>query len=233
MDDFMHAREKIVMGPERRSMVLPEWERKNTAYHEAGHAIIAHLLPGHDPVQKVTIVPRGRALGITWTLPNEDRLSTTRMAILKRIAMLMGGRAAEEVAMNLITGGAANDIKHATSLARHMICDLGMSDALGPVSWGNSNDEVFLGRQLAQPAAYSEQTARNIDLEVKNVLTRGYDAARHILTLNVHVLHTVAQALIERESLEAEEFSRIVDEAGPVLPDNLGWMGVQALPQHG
>jgi cell division protease FtsH len=191
--DFLNAREKIVMGPERRSMIMPEWERKNTAYHEAGHAIIAHLLPGHDPVQKVTIVPRGRALGVTWTLPESDRLSLTRDSLFKRITMMMGGKAGEEVAMNSCTGGAANDLQRATKLARQMVCDLGMSEELGPVAWGESNDEVFLGRQMSRTQSYSEQTAQRIDQEVLDILVRGYSAAMSILTNNVHVLHEVAR----------------------------------------
>jgi cell division protease FtsH len=226
MRDFTDAREKILMGPERKSMVMPEWERKNTAYHEAGHAIIAHLLPRHDPVHKVTIVPRGRALGVTMTLPNEDQLSMTRIQILQRITMMMGGRAAEEVAMNSVTGGAAQDLKQATKLARHMICDLGMSEDLGPVSWNDDDGEVFLGRQMASAKSYSEQTALKIDTEVKRVLSEGYEAARSILEANIHILHTVAQRLIETESLDGDEFADLVDTSGPVRPDNLGWMGV-------
>ena len=146
------------MGPERRSMIMPEWEKKNTAYHEAGHAIIAHLLPGHDPVQKVTIVPRGRALGVTWTLPSEDRLSMTRQAILKKIAMLMGGRAAEEVAMKAVTGGAANDIQQATRLST--ICDLDVGR-----TWPGfikESNEVFLGLKWP-PQSHTAWTAQNID----------------------------------------------------------------------
>lgn len=227
MADFTSAREKILMGPERKSMVMPEWERKNTAYHEAGHAIIAHLLPRHDPVHKVTIMPRGRALGVTMTLPNEDQLSMTRIQILQRITMMMGGRAAEEVAMNSITGGAAQDLKQATKLARHMICDLGMSEDLGPVSWSDDGGgDMFLGRQMASAKSYSEQTALKIDAEIKRVLSEGYDAARSILEANIHILHTVAQKLIETESLDAKEFADLVDTSGPVRPDDLGWMGV-------
>jgi cell division protease FtsH len=226
MEDFLASREKIVMGPERRSMVMPDWEKKNTAYHEAGHAIVAHLLPGHDPVQKVTIVPRGKALGITWTLPTEERLSMTRNAILNKIAMLMGGRAAEEVAMKAITGGAANDLQMATRLARTMVCDLGMSDELGPVSWGEGGGEVFLGRQMATRKSYSERTAQHIDEEVKSILSRGYEAARGILIANLHVLEAVAQHLIEYESLDGDEFASLVASSGPVAPDGLAWMGV-------
>ena len=224
--DFIEAREKISLGPERRSLLMPEWERKNTAYHEAGHAIVAHLLPDHDPVHKVTIVPRGRALGVTWTLPDEDRLSTTRVSLLRRITMAMGGRAAEEVAMNSITDGASQDIKQATQMARAMVCDLGMSDDLGPVSWGERQSDPFLGRQMTRTQTYSEETARRIDTEVRVILTRGYSAAKEILTTNIHVLHAVADALLERESLEGDEFASLVEAAGPVAPSGMSWMGV-------
>ena len=222
--DFLAAREKIVMGPERRSLLVPDWERRNTAYHEAGHAIIAHLLPGHDPVQKVTIVPRGRALGITWTLPDEDRLSSTRGSLIKRITMMMGGRAGEEVAMQVVSGGAANDLERATKLARHMVCELGMSE-LGPVSYADDGGEVFLGRQMSRAPNYSEATAQSIDREVGSILHRAYDLARNILTHNAHVLHAVANALLDKESLEGDEFRRIVDSAGAIPPDDLGWIG--------
>ncbi len=226
MTDFLGAREKIVMGPERRSLVMPELERKNTAYHEAGHAIIAHLLPGHDPVQKVTIVPRGRALGLTWTLPESDRLSMDRFGLLKKIVMMMGGRAGEEVAMEEVTGGAQQDIQQATRLARHMVCDLGMSDELGPIAWGESQGEVFLGRQITRQKNYSELTAQRIDKEVLGMVQRAYDAAVNILTDNVHVLHQVAEALLDRESLDADEFAQLVEEAGPVPPRGFAWMGL-------
>jgi cell division protease FtsH len=228
MDDFEKAREKIFMGPERRSMVMPEWEKKNTAYHEAGHAIIAHLLPGHDPVHKITIVPRGRALGLTWTMPDEDRLSQTKEGLLKTIAMMMGGRAAEEVALDTVTGGAANDIERATRLARHMVCELGMSDDLGPLAWGEKQEEAFLGR-AQRVGNYSEQTAQRIDGEVRSIVTKSYEVARQILTLNVHVLHKVAQTLVERETLDREEFNQLVQEAGPVPINGIEgvrWLGV-------
>src|SRR5690606_8297505 len=151
-----------------------------------------------------------------WTLPDEDRLSMTRDMILKRIAVAMGGRAAEEVAMNSVTGGAANDIEQATRLARHMVCDLGMSEDLGPVAWGDKNDEPFLGRQMSRVQTYSEQTARHIDAEIRTILTKSYETAKAILTTNIHVLHHVAQGLIVRESLDAEEVARLVVESGPI-----------------
>ncbi len=225
-DDLLAAREKIVMGPERRSLVMPDEEKRNTAYHEAGHALIAHLLPGHDAVQKVTIVPRGRALGVTWTLPSEDRLSMTRDDLFKQLSMMMGGRAAEEVALNSVTGGASNDIQRATRIARHMVCHLGMSEGLGPVNWGDDDDEPFLGRSMARSTSYSEETARRIDQEVRQILDRAYDSARTILTHNIHVLHRIAQHLIERESLDHDEFAELVAESNPIAPTNLSWMGI-------
>ncbi|MEQ1504110.1 MAG: ATP-dependent zinc metalloprotease FtsH, partial [Myxococcota bacterium] len=222
MPDFEEARSKIYMGPERRSLFMPEPVKQKTAYHEAGHALVAHLLPGHDPVHKVTIVPRGRALGVTWTMPDEDQLSQTREQLINNIAMAMGGRAAEEIVFNSITGGARSDIQQATQIARHMVCDLGMSDDLGPVAWESGQDEVFLGRQMSRVKNYSEATAKRIDEEVRRILTRSYEAAKQILSKNVHVLHKVAQTLIERESLDADEFAKLVEESNPVLPDG-GW----------
>ena len=222
MTDFEEARSKIFMGPERRSMFMPEPVKKKTAYHEAGHAIVAHLLPGHDPVHKVTIVPRGRALGVTWTMPDEDQLSQTREQLVTRIAMAMGGRAAEEIVFNAITGGARSDIQQATQIARHMVCDLGMSDELGPVAWEGGENEVFLGRQMSRVKNYSEHTAKRIDEEVRRILSRAYENAKNILNANIHILHKVAQTLIEQESLDGDEFKKLVDEANPVPPDP-GW----------
>jgi cell division protease FtsH len=225
MADLMDAREKMVMGPERRSMVMPESERRTTAFHEAGHAIVAHLLPNHDPVQKITIIPRGRALGVTWTLPSEDRLSMTRDDMYQRLSMMMGGRAAEEVALATMTGGASNDLMNATRMARHMVCNLGMSDALGPVNWDDSDGEPFLGRQFGRSTNYSEDTARRIDEEVRRILDGAYALARLILVQNRHVLDQVADRLLERESLDHAEFSKLVEDAGPVLPANAAFVG--------
>jgi cell division protease FtsH len=227
--DFENARSKIYMGPERRSLLMPERVKKKTAYHEAGHAIIAHLLPGHDPVHKVTIVPRGRALGVTWVLPEEDQLEQTREQLLTRIAMAMGGRAAEEIVFDAITGGARSDIQQATNIARHMVCDLGMSDELGPVAWNGSEGEVFLGRQMNRVKEYSEHTARRIDNEVRSILTRAYGTARHILEANLHILHAVAGTLMEQETLDAEEFARMVDDLEPVHPGDQWWSLVEPL----
>jgi cell division protease FtsH len=222
--DFEEARSKIYMGPERKSLVMPEAEKQKTAYHEAGHAIVAALLPGHDPVHKVTIVPRGRALGVTWTLPEEDKLSQTREQLLQGITMAMGGRAAEEIVFNAVTGGAQSDLQRATQIARHMVCDLGMSDDLGPVAWDGGNDEVFLGRQMSRVKNYSEATAKRIDEEVRKILNGAYDAAKSILRENKHVLDKVAASLMEHESLDAEQFAQIVRESNPVPSDTAWWL---------
>jgi cell division protease FtsH len=222
--EFELAREKIFMGPERKSMVVPEGEKKNTAYHEAGHAIVAHLLPGHDPVHKITIVPRGRALGLTWTLPDEDRLSVDTLSLRKQIAMLMGGRAAEEVALNIVTGGAKNDIERATKIAHSMVCELGMSETLGPVAWGEEQGEVFLGRQMSRTQTFSESTAQQIDVEIRATVVRGYQLAKSILSSNMTLLQAVAEKLIEIETLDQEQFVAIMDSIAPVLPEELSWV---------
>ena len=156
-------------------------------------------------------------------MPGVDQLSQTREQLINSIAMAMGGRAAEEIVFNAITGGAKSDIQQATQIARHMVCDLGMSEDLGPVAWDMGNDEVFLGRQMNRVKGYSEHTAKRIDEEVRRILTRAYEAAKEILSTNVHVLHKVAQTLIERESLDAEEFAKLVDESNPVTPDSTWW----------
>jgi cell division protease FtsH len=223
MADFVEAAEKVMMGPERRSMVVPEKERRNTAYHEAGHAIVAQLLPGHGAVQKITIVPRGRALGVTVTSPNEDQLTMSKEELLNRLSMMMGGRAAEDIALNEFTSGASNDLMQATRMARHMICNLGMSDALGPVNWGDEGAEPFLGRGWGRSQGYSEDTARRIDEEVKRILETAYETARSTLATHIHVLHHVAQQLLERESLNNEEFTSVLKQAGVVVPEKLGW----------
>lgn len=225
-EDFDNAVEKIYMGPERRSLVMSDREKKTTAYHEAGHAIVGHFLPNHAPLHKVTIVPRGRALGVTMHLTPEDRLSMSRADMLNRIAMAMGGRAAEELAFQHYTTGAQNDLQQATNIARHMVTEYGMSSDLGPVAWGGSDNEPFLGRSMAKPKTYSEETARRIDNEVKDICQRAYGVARTILNDNVHILHKVAQVLLERESLSGAEFQEIVEESGPVPPSVLaGFLG--------
>jgi cell division protease FtsH len=205
--DFEFAKDKVMMGSERRSMVISDKEKMNTAWHEAGHTVLAVLLPNCDPIHKVTIIPRGPALGVTWTLPKEDRLSLYKPMVLDRIAMAMGGRLAEEIKFDgMISAGAKSDIENATRLARSMVCEWGMSEKMGPVSFGEEQGEVFLGREFAQRARnYSEQTAIDIDGEVRSIITTQYNRARKVLLEQRPALDRIAEALLEWETLDAEE----------------------------
>ncbi|MEA2599058.1 MAG: cell division protease FtsH [Acidobacteriota bacterium] len=204
MDDFEFAKDKVIMGVERKTMMLTEDERSITAYHEAGHALVAAFTPGADPLHKVTIIPRGRALGLTMQLPTEDKYTYKKMYVEAQIAILMGGRVAEELTQEDITTGAGNDIERATEMARRMVCEWGMSE-LGPLAYGTKDEPVFLGREFAQRADYSEDTANRIDHEVTRIVQTGYEAARAILTRYREVLDRVARDLLERESLDGEE----------------------------
>jgi cell division protease FtsH len=204
--DFEFAKDKVMMGSERRSMVISDAEKRTTAWHEAGHTVLAALLPNCDPIHKVTIIPRGPALGLTWTLPKEDQISLYKPMILDRIAMSMGGRIAEELKFGVMSAGAKSDIENATRLARSMVCEWGMSEKLGPVSFGEEQGEVFLGREFGQRSRnYSEQTAVEIDAEVKGIITGQYDHARKILSDQRPALDRIAEALLEWETLDAEE----------------------------
>ncbi len=210
MVDFEMAKDKVMMGGERRSMVINDQEKRNTAYHEAGHAIVAQVLPGTDPVHKVTIIPRGQALGLTQQLPSDDRHTYDRSWLMNTIAILMGGRAAEEIALSSVTTGAGNDIERATDLARKMVCEWGMSDTLGPLSFGKKEEQIFLGRELTQHKDYSEQTALEIDAEVRRLVTDGYEKARAILGENIQALHALAQVLLEKESVDGRQVGEII-----------------------
>ncbi|HYC53364.1 MAG TPA: ATP-dependent zinc metalloprotease FtsH [Candidatus Binatia bacterium] len=216
--NFEDAKDKVLMGSERRSLVLSEEERRNTAYHESGHALVAKMLPGADPVHKVTIIPRGMALGLTQQLPEEDRHSYGRAFLLNTLAILYGGRVAEELVLNEITTGAGNDIEKATQLARKMVCEWGMSENLGPVMFKRPADEPFLGMDLHQQREYSEDTARSIDEEVKHILGDAYTRAKSILKSNLDVLHKMASALLEREVLDGKEIDEILRSSGCALP---------------
>jgi cell division protease FtsH len=218
MADLEEAKDKVMLGAERKSMVLSENERRLTAYHEAGHAVIALRLPGLDPLHKVTIIPRGRALGITASLPEEDRHSYTRDFLLKDLVMFFGGRVAEEMIFGaeMVTTGAANDIERATSIARRMVTQFGMSDAVGMMAVGDSQQEVFLGRDIGQRRQVSEQTAQLVDGEVKRFLDEAYERARGILKEHEDLLEAIAQALLERETLDREEIDLLAD--GRPLP---------------
>jgi cell division protease FtsH len=219
MDDLEDAKDKVMLGAERRSMVLSDAERKLTAYHEAGHAVVALRVPGLDPVHKITIVPRGRALGVTASLPEEDRHSYSKDYLIASLAMLYGGRAAEEMIFGpaKITTGAGNDIERATALARRMVTQFGMSEAIGPMAIGDADHEVFLGRELGQRRAISENVAERVDTEVKRLLDEAYVTAMQMLEANKPLLEEIAEALLERETLDREDIDLLA--AGEQLPE--------------
>ena len=212
MRDFESAKDKVMMGAERRSMVISDEEKKVTAYHEAGHALVAKLLPGTDPIHKVTIIPRGMALGVTQQLPVEEKHAYPREYLVNNLHIYMGGRAAEEIIFKDPTTGAGNDIERATELARKMVCEWGMSDRMGPLAFGVKGEQIFLGREITQHKDYSEVTAIAIDEEVKRLVNNGYEGAKSILSANIHILHALAQALVEREELNADEIAALVAE---------------------
>jgi len=216
MSDFEEAKDKVLMGKERRSLILSDEEKRITAYHEGGHALVARLLPGTDPVHKVSIIPRGRALGVTMQLPTDDRHSYSRTFIKNQLAMLLGGRAAEELFMEEITTGASNDIDRASKLARKMVCQFGMSEKLGPLSFGENQEQVFLGRELIHNKDYSEATAREIDAEVRRFVDEAYQVARTLLKENAEVMERIVKALLERETITGEEIDKLI--AGEELP---------------
>ncbi|MDT8273103.1 MAG: AAA family ATPase, partial [Desulfomonilia bacterium] len=214
MEDFEMAKDKVLMGVERKSMVISEEEKKMTAYHEAGHALVAKKLPNADPVYKVSIIPRGRAMGITQQLPIDDRHTYRKDFLLDTITVFMGGRVAEELVLGCLTTGAGNDIERATDMARHMVTEWGMS-SLGPLSFGKVEQEMFLGREISKRVDYSELTAQKIDEEVKNIITECYSKAKKIVEQNLEILHTIAQRLLEREVLDGSEIEQIIEEGIP------------------
>jgi len=219
MADFERAKDKIMMGAERRSMIMSEDEKKLTAYHEAGHAIVGLSVPEHDPVHKVTIIPRGRALGVTMFLPENDRYSHSKQSLHSRLASLYGGRVAEELIFgeDKVTTGASNDIQRATALARDMVTKYGLSDDLGPMTYSDEEDEVFLGRSVTQHKNVSDETARKIDIAVRGVIDGAYDRAKQILTDDIEKLHAMARALLQYETIDREQIAAIMDgrEPGP------------------
>ncbi len=217
MADFEFAKDKVLMGGERRSMVISLEERRNTAFHEAGHAFVARMMPGTDPIHKVTIIPRGRALGVTQQLPLDDRHTYDKSYLLSQIAVLMGGRAAEEIFLNHTTTGAGNDIQRATELARKMVCEWGMSDELGPLAFGQKEEQIFLGKEFARHRDYSEQTAISIDSEIHRMVSEHYEKARKIIEDNQERVRRIAEALLERETLDAIEIETLIE--GRELPE--------------
>jgi len=216
MIDFEEAKDKVLMGVERKSIVISEEERKITAYHEAGHTLVAKFLPGTDPIHKVTIIPRGRALGVTQQLPMDEKHNYPKEFLLNEIAIMMGGRVAEEVVFGQITTGAGNDIERATELARKMVCEWGMSEKMGPLTFGKREEMIFLGREIAQHQDYSEQTAVEIDREVKQIVMSNYEKAKALIRERITILHALAKALLEKEVLDASEIDTIVN--GTVAP---------------
>jgi cell division protease FtsH len=218
MDDFERAKDKIMMGAERRSVVMPEEERKNTAYHESGHAVVARLLDKTDPVHKVTIIPRGRALGVTMQLPTEDRYSQDRDRLLQMIAVLFGGRICEEIFMKQMTTGASNDFARATDLARRMVTQWGMSDNLGPMVYGEEEGEIFLGRQVTTHRNVSEATMQKVDAEIRRIIDQQYGLARRLIEENRDKVEAMTHALLEWETLDAEQVNDIMDGKPPRAP---------------
>ncbi|QTN28513.1 ATP-dependent metallopeptidase FtsH/Yme1/Tma family protein [Rhodoferax sp. AJA081-3] len=218
MQDFEKAKDKIFMGPERKSMVMPEEERRNTAYHESGHALIGKMLPKCDPVHKVTIIPRGRALGVTMSLPSQDRYSYDSEYMLNQISMLFGGRIAEEVFMNQMTTGASNDFERATHIARDMVTRYGMTDALGPMVYAENEGEVFLGRSVTKTTNMSEQTMQKVDSEVRRIIDQQYTLARKLIEDNKDKMHAMAKALLEWETIDSDQLDDIMAGKEPRPP---------------
>ncbi len=218
MEDFEQAKDKIIMGAARKTMVMPEEERKNTAYHEAGHVLVARLLSKTDPVHKVTIIPRGRALGVTMQLPEEDRYSQDKERLLQTISVLFGGRIAEEIFMNQMTTGASNDFERATDLARRMVTHWGMSDALGPMVYGENEGEVFLGRSVTTHKNVSEATMQQVDKEIRRILDEQYAVARQLIESHRDKMDAMAHALLEWETLDAEQIGDIMEGHAPRQP---------------
>ncbi len=208
--DFEMAKDKVLMGAERKSLILSDDEKRTTAYHEAGHALIAKLIPGTDPVHKVTIIPRGRALGVTMQLPTDDRHNYSKEFLYNNLAILMGGRVAEELVLKHMTTGAGNDLERATDLARKMVCEWGMSEKLGPLTFGKKEEEVFLGREMGSRRDFSEQIALEIDQEVKRLVTENYERAKRLLTEHMASLKGLAEALLEKEVLDSADIDQII-----------------------
>jgi cell division protease FtsH len=211
--DFEAAKDKVLMGVERKSMIISDEEKKNTAYHEAGHALVAQMTPGTDPLHKVSIIPRGRALGVTQQLPIDDRYTYSKDYLMKALSVLLGGRAAEEIALHHMTTGAGNDLERATDLARKMVTEWGMSDRLGPLTFGKKEEQIFLGREIARHKDYSEKTAVDIDEEVKRIVIEAYNTSRDLLTENRDLLEVFAKTLLEKETLDGPEIDALIQGA--------------------
>jgi cell division protease FtsH len=215
MSDFEYAKDKVLMGTERKSMVISDAEKRNTAYHETGHALVARMLPGTDPIHKVTIIPRGQALGLTQQLPVDEKHTYPREYLLNSIVILLGGRAAEELILKDFTTGAGNDIERATNLARKMVCEWGMSDEMGPLSYGKKEEQIFLGREFATHKDYSEDTAKTIDKAVSRIVMTGYESAKKLLSDHLDLLNRIAMELLEKEVLNGPELDALIGIGKP------------------
>ncbi|MFP4037349.1 MAG: ATP-dependent zinc metalloprotease FtsH [Desulfobacteraceae bacterium] len=210
MIDFEDAKDKVMMGTERKTMIISDEEKRITAYHESGHALVARLIPGADPIHKVTIIPRGRALGLTQQLPMDEKHTYSKDYLLNNICILMGGRAAEMIVLGIQTTGAGNDIEKASEMARKMVCEYGMSDALGPLTFGKKDEQIFLGREIAQHRDYSEETAQKIDAEVRAIVTGSYERTSALIRENIDTLHRLAETLLEKETLDSKVLNEII-----------------------
>jgi cell division protease FtsH len=213
MSDFEFAKDKVLMGVERKSMIISETEKKNTAYHEAGHALVAKLTPGTDPIHKVSIIPRGMALGVTQQLPIDDRYTYSKDYLMKALSVLLGGRAAEEIALKHMTTGAGNDLERATDLARKMVTEWGMSEKLGPLTFGKKDEHIFLGKEIARHKDYSEKTAIDIDEETKKIVLEAYDTSKKLVTENLDLLEALAKSLLEKETMDGAEIDALIQDA--------------------
>lgn len=235
MTDFEEAKDKVMMGMERKSMIISEEEKKTTAYHEVGHVLVARLIPEADPVHKVTIIPRGRALGVTSYLPMDEKHTYSKKYLEAVITYALGGRAAEKLIFDHYTTGAGNDIEKATSIARKMVCEWGMSEKMGPLNYGAKEEEIFLGREIQRHKDYSEKTAVDIDEEIRSIVNKGMERAYQILTDNIELLHILSKELLEREILDAEEIDKLLKgETLPPVQKNNGENGVkkEEIPDH-
>ena len=221
MVDFEFAKDKVIMGTERKSMIISDEEKRTTAYHESGHAFVAKLLPGTDPIHKVTIIPRGRALGLTQQLPVDERHTYPKKYLMNTVAILLGGRAAEDLVLKDFTTGSGNDIERATNLARKMVCEWGMSDSMGPLSYGKKEEQIFLGRELTTHKDYSEETARKIDFEISKIVSENYERAKKLLTDHLETLHKLAAQLLEKEVLTADQIDEIISGSGLAVEPQL------------
>jgi cell division protease FtsH len=221
MIEFEDAKDKVMMGTERKSMIISQEEKRSTAYHEAGHTLVARLLPNTDPVHKVTIIPRGRALGLTQQLPIDEKHTYPKDYLMSNICIWMGGRAAEEIVLNMQTTGAGDDIEKASELARKIVCDYGMSENLGPLSFGKKEEQIFLGREISQHRDYSEMTAQKIDEEVRNIVTGAYEKASQLIKDNLDTLHNMANGLLEKETLDSGDIDDIMDSGEKSITEEM------------